>query len=104
MGRLIDADALKEKIERTYINGIKLSSVNSVIIKIVSGLISNAPSIDATKIIRCKDCKHYHIETYCLYGEIENLKWCDFLNIRGKFPPDPEPMDYCSYGERTDHE
>ena len=55
MGRLIDADALKEKIERTYINGIKLSSVNAVIIKIVNDLISDAPTIEVPKWIPCEE-------------------------------------------------
>lgn len=48
-----------------------------------------APSI---RLVHCRECRHYHVEKYHTY--------CGMLNIRGKFPPDPEPDDFCSYGER----
>ena len=48
--------------------------------------IENAPAIDAVKVIRCKDCKHY------------DGKW--FCKISGV--PSKKPCDFCSYGERKD--
>lgn len=48
-----------------------------------------APSI---RLVHCRECRHYHAEKYHAY--------CGILNIRGKIPPDPEPDDFCSYGER----
>lgn len=97
MSRLIDADEL---LKHKYHDSNRYENA------VACYYICNAPTVDAVEVVRCKDCKHYHVETYLLYGDYETLEWCDLLNIRGKIPPDPKPMDFCSYGERkeADHE
>lgn len=62
----------------------------------------NAPGVDAVKVVRCKECKHYH----------KKQGWCDehssFIDDRGvKCHPWEsnewrmfDANDFCSYGER----
>lgn len=45
--RLIDADALKAKINANYI-----------ISDTINQAIDNAPTIDAAPVVRCKDCEY----------------------------------------------
>ena len=75
--RLIDADALKEKINTTFWSEI-------------GALIENASTIDAVEVVRCKECKHYSVE-----GETTRFGWCGYWN-----KPTDE-MRYCSDGERS---
>ena len=62
---------------------------------ILNGEWANAmQGLSTIDIVRCRECKHYHVEKYHTY--------CDFLNIRGMFPPDPHPDDFCSYGSSSE--
>lgn len=74
--RLIDADALLEKMKKTdrYFN-IKFD-------------IEDAPTVDAVEVVRCKDCRYFD-ENDCL----EQFYWCNFSEDRRT------PDDFCSYGE-----
>ena len=81
--RLIDADALIEKEERSeldrYIDGERCYQM-----VVPSWAIIEAPTIDAVSVVRCKECKHKDdIVNYC-YENDRNIKADDF----------------CSYGER----
>ena len=40
------------------------------------------------KLVRCKDCTEYQ----------QNFHWCKLHDV------EMQPTDYCSYGERDDHE
>ena len=79
--RLIDADALKERL----IQNITLTNA-------IDRSFSEAPSID---IVRCKECKHnpwnYDAEKPLEYTCI----WDDDFADR-----EQTPNDFCSYGER----
>ena len=69
--RLIDADALKETIDREIFRHETIDHVFQII--------DDAPSID---IVRCKECTERD-DDWCMYfGYIIN------------------PDDFCSYGER----
>ena len=75
--RLIDADALKEKIGNTAF--LKLDDT-----EVVEQFIDSAPSID---IVRCQDCKYW----------VYNFNGCSRN-------PCTEPWyatDGCTYGERN---
>ena len=48
--------------------------------------IENAPTVDAVKVVRCRDCKHYN-EGFCVGYHAHH---------------DIMPDDFCSYGERKD--
>ena len=84
MTRLIDADALSEKLCETTIF-IKDGEV-------FQHMINDAPTIDAVEVVRCMNC---------IYGEerIENY-------ICGKLDEDWEirfsPTHFCSYGKRRE--
>ena len=77
--RLIDADALLEKLAKTprYFT-VKFD-------------IEEQPTVDATPIIRCKDCAHFDPddEDGLCCSETNAMLW-------------PDENDYCSYGQRKD--
>lgn len=81
--RLIDADALSEKLCETTIF-IKDGEV-------FQRMINDAPTIDAVEVVRCKECKYWH----------SNTEFCDvwsFANIAQRTLAD----DYCNRGERRE--
>ena len=98
MSRYIDADAVYELFEsfKDAFDNVDVCSAYSQTLSAVD----DVPAVDVVEVVRCKDCKHYHVETHLLYGDYETFKWCDLLYIRGKIPTDPKPMNFCSYGER----
>lgn len=53
-------------------------------------IIEDLPAADVAEVVRCKDCEYYRDS----FGET----YCDMT--RGHV----EVTDYCSYGERKDHE
>lgn len=76
--RLIDADALRGP----------LMAFDSKVLEIVD----NAPTIDAVRVVRCKECKHsVHYESF-------RMRWCW---RRGAEVNDD---NFCSDGERKDNE
>lgn len=73
--RVIDADALKEKLKSTY-----------RYFYIKTG-IDEAPTVDAVPVVRCKDCVYYNPNGFQI---------CKHRN--GLFEPADD--DFCSYGKR----
>lgn len=67
--RLIDADCV-ELVETIWRRAFKTRSD-------IQDWLNNAPTVDAVRVVRCKDCK--------FYDECENFLFDD---------------DYCSSGER----
>ena len=86
--RLIDADALLEKLPIVE-KDEQISLIGAVADMVV--LISNAPTIDAVPVVRCKDCKHWG--TDWALGETEYVKCCEF----GQYMVGAN--GYCVYGE-----
>ena len=90
MARLIDGDAL--------IAWIKGSQQMTSKMKSIICYIKTMPTVDAVSVVRCKDCKHaevydgYYTQVCCENGVIggHGELW--------------NPDDFCSYGERKDHE
>lgn len=86
--RLIDADALKERLKEYCIDGDE-QAVQWYDIMGIDETIDNAPTIDAVQVIRCKDCKYYDTpknfkKPYCMRGA--------YVKVNAD--------DYCSKGER----
>lgn len=54
----------------------------------MKGILENAPTVDAVSVTRCRECKHFRRNN-------ENDPYC--ADRRGL--NDPEPDDFCSYGE-----
>lgn len=78
--RPIDADALKEKINTTFWSEI-------------GAIIDNAPTIDAVKVVRCKDC-----EASRVYGKTTQWLACDSVKEGQATDPD----GYCYWGKRRE--
>jgi hypothetical protein len=55
--RLIDANALKKKLEEAGLGDHSL--IESVLAAGVYAGIENAPTIDAVPVVRCRECKEY---------------------------------------------
>lgn len=85
--RLIDADALLEKMKRTsrYFQ-IKFD-------------IEEAPTIEAEPVVRCKECKHWKpsgSKAGNSFSDMEYIGGCEFANYCRR------ESDFCSYGERKE--
>ena len=81
--RLIDANALLEKLKKTsrYFT-VKFD-------------IEEVPTVDAVEVVRCAQCKHFK-------RNLENDTYCSSVNGL----TDPQEDDFCSYGEKrgSEHE
>lgn len=86
MSRYIDYDALDYRNDMLHDKSSEF--LDGVIY--MAQRIEEAPSID---IVRCKDCKHCH------YEQEDEIYHCYKLFHRFY-----DTDNYCSYGERTDHE
>lgn len=92
MARLIDADKIVNGIalymtENAYLNDTPLD-----VLKMVANWITDAPTVDAVEVVRCRDCAKDGLFT-CPICFIEN-KTLHFINH--------SPDLYCGEGERKD--
>ena len=90
--RLIDADALLENLPVVE-KDKQISLIGAVADMVV--LISNAPTIDAVPVIRCKDCKHWGTG---IAGEIDGIKCCKIAGYMVTL------SGYCVYGEMKNND
>ena len=73
--RLIDGDALMDEANSDGAYGY-----------VDAKQISEAPTVDAVPVVRCRECKHY------------DGKWmCKISGV-----PSRKPDDFCSHGERKE--
>lgn len=81
--RLIDADALSEKLCETtiFIKGGEA----------FQRMIKDAQTIDAVQVVRCKDCIHRYVT-----GDVTKYYVCDFMDAQY------EGNGYCHHGEREE--
>lgn len=91
--RLIDADNLKGYFPKDEDWDYPVNT-NSEVVRIID----EAPTVDAVKVVRCKDCKFAHL-TYA-----KEAKYCDYWKddddffIKVYLPSD----HYCAWGEKRD--
>lgn len=102
MARLIDADALKAKLQEDhdflveawggFPNMPREDKVRADELTMCIARVVNAPTIDAVSVVRCKECKHKYQEPWnngvAVEGECEIWHSATLDN------------DFCSYGER----
>lgn len=74
--RLIDANALQLEPQNGAMNGVLFmgratGKTLSLVQSCLNAMISNAPTVDAVPVVRCKDCKH------CQYDEMFGDRWCN---------------------------
>ena len=89
--RLIDANALLETITKNVAENLTAAeNVGRIIIAV-----TNAPTVDAVEVVKCKDCKHteFHF-CVCVYCEDVEIVYCP------KHHKHMKADDFCSYGER----
>lgn len=87
--RLIDADAVKAVFEEKSseaVCGVELC-------KAIINRIDEAPTVDAVPVIRCKDCVNCGTDDCAMHFEIDDkvYQW-------------NRADDFCSLGERKEHE
>ena len=83
--RLIDADALIDEANSDGAYGY-----------VDAKQISEAPTIGAVEVVRCKDCKHYKPQKKSAHWE-NRANYCNrVVTIK------MQPNDFCSYGKRKD--
>ena len=85
MARLIDADALLDEFLNRYTErerGWNLVFAACEIKQDFADMISNAPTVDAVPVVRCRDCKYF--ETWLCQNEDNSDNW------------------FCADGERKD--
>lgn len=95
--RLIDADALKPKVEAMVIHRFNESDYeyggNQAFDYVADILIDEAPTIDAVEVVRCKDCKASRV-----YGKTTQWLACEDV-MEGQAT---DPNGYCYLGERKE--
>ena len=85
MARLIDADALIDEANSDGAYGY-----------VDAKQISEAPTIDAVEIVRCRDCKHYKPQKKSAHWE-NRANYCNrIVTIK------VQPYDFCSHGEQKE--
>lgn len=85
--RLIDADALALIEGKILFMGRHAGRMRTMANDAVRELVAHAPTVDAVKVVRCKDCA------------VPHNKWLGCPNLNGLVPP---PDFYCARGERKD--
>lgn len=76
--RLIDADALMDKVNNTFAPFVTL--------------LSDAPTIGAVQVVRCKDCKYFLEDGDCFCENIEQYEHEKSVS----------PDWFCADGERRE--
>ena len=80
--RLIDADALLEKMKRTSRYFDVLFDVEEM------------PTVDAVEVVRCRECKHHYWEQEPCHGK--SVHYCKLPHMRGV---EVFKEFFCYYGE-----
>ena len=94
--RLIDADALMREIVSVESEVAKRTPYEEHLFRVMAerqheilDTITNAPTIDAVEVVRCKECIHYESDGGAMMVCNVTDMVCD-------------NDDYCSYGERRE--
>lgn len=99
MARLIDANSILDDFLKRYTErekNRKLVFAACEIKQDFADMISDATTVDAVEVVRCKDCKHYKPQKKSAHWE-NRANYCNRV-VTIKVQPD----DFCSYGERKE--
>ena len=93
MARLIDADALIRRAVERYKQMMGTDIGHGM--GIIASMITDAPTVDAEEVVRCRDCK------YIYFNKAYNSCLCRNTNgLTSHLKADY----FCSYGERKTNE
>ena len=95
MERLIGAENILNGIALYMATNSYLNDTPLGVLKMVANWITDAPTVDAVEVVRCKHCKFGATP----YGD-EHDGWIECSNIHSR--PLFGCNDFCSYGERRD--
>ena len=98
MGRLIDAEALRRQtisVECGEYIGEDVRDITAVF----ENDINNAPTVDAVRVVRCGECKHWHQNGF---GNRKSGLCNCLTECHGAEDPYTAENHFCSYGERKD--
>ena len=79
--RLIDANALDERFDKR-VEWLRLDAHDKYFLGLYHGaatdkdLIGEMPTVDAVEVVRCKDCKHRHSDSWCEYVDDDDNFYC----------------------------
>ena len=90
--RLADVDMIYDEVEKQYkgATGIERNCNRNFL-----NLICHAPTIDAVPVVRCKNCKHFNLQTH----ECENESLSTDHEGGASYSLNFYDDDFCSYGE-----
>ena len=97
MGRLIDADKLKQHY--SWWGGLIGDDYVSELVeqkKVFDTIIDVQPTVDAVEVVRCKDCKWWKTK----YMRLGERKVC----VIEAYEPVRNEDEYCSWAERKEDE
>lgn len=97
--RLIDANESLKRLRKAEkeMGVVSIVGIKAVPIEGVIRFLENAPTVDAVKVVRCKNCEHcdWYTKTYELTGLSETKYWCS----ANKGPAvEVRAEHFCSYG------
>ena len=98
MERLIYADALLDEFLKRYTEREMDGNLVFAACEIkqdFADMISNATTVDAVKVVRCKDCKYHHWEQEPCHGK--TVHYCELPHMRGV---EVFKEFFCYYGKR----
>lgn len=89
MARLVDADELKHDLE--WLEGDKPVYLD------VMSTIDERTTVDAEPVVRCKDCRYYHVYWESNGHTEKGYGACDWINDNSV-----REDHFCSWGERRE--
>ena len=100
--RIIDADAMKRVYQEVLCNHVTCIDCSLFMDDKYcrfETMLSEAPTVDAVPVVRCRDCQHWKptgSKAGNSFSDMEYIGGCEFTNYcrRGS--------DFCSYGERKE--
>ena len=93
--RLIDAEALIRRAIERYKKEMGTDIGHGM--GVIASMITDAPTIDAVPVVRCKDCKYGWTHIYQTSAPALHC-------IKAFGGKEVDPMDFCSSGERKESE
>ena len=98
--RLIDADAMKrvyQEVLCSHVACIDCSFFMDDKYCRFETMLSEAPTINAIPVVRCRECKHHHWEQEPCHGK--SVHYCKLPHMRGV---EVFKEFFCYYGERKE--
>lgn len=94
--RLIEYSFVVAQIEKLRMDAWR-DKAQSEAYRKVEDILTNAPTVYAVEVVRCKDCKHHYWEQEPCHGKI--VHYCKLPHMRGV---EVFKEFFCYYGDRKE--